>query len=407
MKPSEWIKKNMKEKGREWVANNYYKMRVEANSKMNRESFRRRIGEAERELLLDEDPDYQLPSQGAEALNLTDNKLHFQIPDDIMELSELTANSWSNTQNPGGQFKTKWTKKKQVLPTREEVAESFLDLIKDYEPPTFKVAKINPLANKRVIISLPDMHIGKYVWGKHTKGEDYTPQRAAALYLGAIRFFLSHIPQHSVKEIILEFGEDYFNVDNLNSTTTKGTPQLNTDPREMVDIGLRVAITAIDACRQIAPTSIYVVPGNHDKYLTYVVGLTLKAHYRNTSDIYVDAGPEKTKVISRDNWAVMIEHLDQKKPQQMVLGFAIKYPQEWAKATYRETHCGHLHHNEQMLFLEDQVMGAKVIFLSSLAAEDEYHNERGYFTLQEAQMRWYDENGYCGSISYRPGMEAP
>jgi hypothetical protein len=78
------------------------------------------------------------------------------------------------------------------------------------------------------------------------------------------------------ERIILPFGNDFLHVDNVAHTTTAGTPQPEAEAWQHTYVeGEKLALAMVDRLREVAPVTIYVVQGNHDRQSAFTLGRLL------------------------------------------------------------------------------------------------------------------------------------
>lgn len=119
---------------------------------------------------------------------------------------------------------------------------------------------------------MPDIHFGKLTW-REESGDDYDIKIAREIVTSTLERLLSYAEHFGVERILFPFGNDFFNVDNIDNTTTHGTPQQeDTRWRKTFREGKRLAVSMIDRCLSIAPVDVLVIPGNHDEQRSFFPG---------------------------------------------------------------------------------------------------------------------------------------
>lgn len=139
-----------------------------------------------------------------------------------------------------------------------------------------KVDFTRPVLNKRdnienmILIDIADLHLNKF-------SDDYDMEMAKTRFNNAIDTFLSYT---NAEECIFVIGEDYFNIDTINKTTTKGTPQdTEVDVYKMFDFGLKLMIETLHTLSVFFDkVNVILIQGNHDKLLSYMLIKALE-HY--------------------------------------------------------------------------------------------------------------------------------
>lgn len=239
-------------------------------------------------------------------------------------------------------------------------------------------------------ISIPDLHIGKFSWGKET-GEDYDIKIACQRYTDAVEELLSRANLSTVDRILLPVGNDMINVDNKFGTTTMGTPQ-STDSRfgKMFQAAKKLLINTIDRLSTIAPVDVVVISGNHDSVTMFTLGEVLDAWYHNSELVNVDNSPKARKYYQYGKNGLMFTHGNEEKHSELGLIFATEEPKLWAATEFREVHLGHFHKVKRTSFVSvDEFQGFKVRILPSLSGTDSWHYSKGYNSKKGAQAFVY------------------
>jgi hypothetical protein len=400
---NDWIRQSLTSKGRDWTMQNYELFKKETGSELSLEWYPRQV----RKIIADIDekisgePKKEI-TESHEVESLQDSLSFHDVPEDRFQIKKLTTNTWGSTTNPNKQVKVEFEPiEKEIDITR--FGEIFLEITKDYIPPKIKYEPKN-YSNKVLEISVPDLHMGQIIYSESVEhDQNYGPQEAKDVYLDAVNNLTKGFQSGELGMILFPFGEDFLNIDNLNSTTTAGTPQWNTDPYLAIETGLSAVFAVIDRLILLAPVHVPVITGNHDRLSTYLLGKAIEQRYRNIPTVTIDSSPKKAKNFARGNYAIRMVHIDKQKPDKLIFEFATCEPEMWAKAKFREIHVGHLHHHEEMARSSYSKNGVKIVFLPSLAPADQWHSDNGYHSMREAQARlWDDERGCTEVRMYRP-----
>ena len=252
------------------------------------------------------------------------------------------------------------------------------------------------------LISLFDVHFGKLAHSEET-GEDYDIKIAEQRFKAAIDDLVSRVNMDSVERILFPIGNDMFNVDNANRTTTAGTPQ-DTDTRyfKMLKSVNRIIIETVNKLLTFAPVDIIVVPGNHDEYTCLTQGLVLEAYYNNTHLVNVYNSPKLRKYYQYGSVGIQLTHGDKENHQTLGLIFATEEPALWAATKYRFCMLGHFHKNKKLNFVSvDEHQGFQVQVLPSLSGTDKWHFGKGYMSQKQAKAFLYNkEKGLVGEFTH-------
>lgn len=247
-----------------------------------------------------------------------------------------------------------------VRQTANEVDfDELIKSIKENVEPYNWIPRNDPISDHMLEIPLFDMHWGVSFF------EDYKHVLDKTLHIITSRHW---------DQIVIPFGQDFFHNDSIvNATTTKGTPIEKVDMVRAVKEGRKFITAIIDTSLDNA-NSVKVVysPGNHDRSVSWLFMQILLERY---GDNVVDDTLNYRKVFTYGKNSIMVTHGNSKRGTAKNLAhiFAIAYPEEFAQATTREVHAGHLHHEE-----EGDIFGVMVRRLSSGTAVDDWSDREDY-----------------------------
>lgn len=239
----------------------------------------------------------------------------------------------------------------------------------------------DPEADRMLEIPLFDMH-----WGVSFM-EDYEP---------VLNEVLNLIYSRHWDHIVIPFGQDFFHNDSVvNPTTTKGTVVDKVDMVRAVKEGRQFITAIIDAALNNAnDVRVLYTPGNHDRSVSWLFMQILLERYGHE---VVDDSMEYRKVFSYGKSSIMVTHGDSKQATANNLAhiFAISFPEEFAKATIKEVHSGHLHHEK-----EGDIFGVMVRRLSAGNAVDDWSNRQDYVGTHRRFMIFEWDRNSLRSIHY-------
>lgn len=288
-------------------------------------------------------------------------------------------------QNMGGDFRFSVVTNEQIKP--EVLKEDFLKFVEEYSP---IVEKRKPVYQKNPMvleISIPDIHYGKLT--------DTNLEEFEQLYMDTVMELLEKAGGLEIKQILLPIGNDGLNSDNLNYTTTNGTPQHDSIHWMKSFQGYwKLLVKAIDYLKLTAPVHVVVVQGNHDYERMYYVGEVLSSWYKNDENVSVDNAQNSRKYFNFGVNLIMYTHGNNEKIADLPLIMATEQPMLFSNAKFREIHCGHLH--KEMV---NEYRGIKVRFIPSICPADLWHKKMGYEAQRAAQAYiWSYTNGYEGHL---------
>ncbi len=251
-------------------------------------------------------------------------------------------------------------------------------------------------------LAIFDLHCGKMAHAEES-GEDYDLKIAGQRFHDSLANILSNTNLDKVERILFPIGNDLFNVDNMQSTTTGGTPQ-DTDTRfhKMVKFVKSMLIDGVDRLSKIAPVDIVVVSGNHDEQTTFMLGEILEAYYHGSKMVSINNSPKLRKYYLYGNNSFLFTHGDKEKHTSLGMIFAAEEPQMWAATKYRFVQLGHYHHNKKINYLSnDEFQGFQIQTMPSLSPNDKWHSGKGFLSLKQAKGFLFNkETGLVSEITY-------
>lgn len=291
----------------------------------------------------------------------------------------FTAHNATVQVSKTGEIVQAWIKQKVDEFNPEDFIEAIRDKIEKYECGPHLMTDIN--ADRMLEIPLFDMH-----WGVSFIEH----------YKSALHDILGLIRSKAWDQIVIPVGQDFFHNDSIvNPTTTKGTVVDKVDMTRAVKEGRDFIITIIDAALANANrVKVFYSAGNHDRSISWMFMQVLLERY---GPEIVDDSMEYRKVFTYGKNSIMVTHGDSKQATAKNLAhiFPIKFPEEFAQATIREVHAGHLHHES-----EADIYGVMVRRLSSGAAVDDWSNRQDFIGTHRRFMLFEWDLDSLRSIHY-------
>lgn len=253
-------------------------------------------------------------------------------------------------------------------------------------------------------LSIVDPHFGMLAHGREVGGPDQDIYTIQEDYSSAVDRMLGVHGLYPVEKILYIVGHDSQHVNQVGQggkggTTRAGTAQdLDTRLHKIYTTLRRCVVEGVDKARMIAPVDVVVVPGNHDKDVSYYLGETLYAWYRNDPEVTVDYGPNRNKFYNYHKNTFMLTHGEEynRKRDNLVTIMATECPAEWWVASedgIREIHTGHNHRKLQGGYYPtaevSESRGVRTISLPGLTAVDAWHHESGYRHRRGATVMAY------------------
>ena len=270
------------------------------------------------------------------------------------------------------------------------------DFLRDARRSAPKYSKIKYPKKKNGLwyeIDMPDIHFGKETWAEES-GEDYNIEIARRVVTHSLDRLIHYASHFNVEQIVLPMGNDFFNVDNKNNTTTHGTPQQeDTRWAKTFREGKRLAVEMIDRCAMVAPVKVVMVAGNHDEERSFYLGEVLDAQYFRSKNVTVDISAKKRKYLHFGNVLIGYTHGYHEKLAKLPSIMPLEEPTMWAGSVHREWHLGDKHHKKDMLHRTEDVDGVTIRLLRSLSATDTWHFDKGYVgTPRSAEAFLWDKS---------------
>lgn len=253
-------------------------------------------------------------------------------------------------------------------------------------------------------IAMPDIHFGRLAVAEET-GMNYDIALAKKSTNEVVDKLLSYASRYSINEILLPIGNDFFNVDNQKNTTTRGTPQQESQTwKKTFKEGRELMTEIIDKCSDIAPVRVLVIPGNHDEERSFYLGEALDCWYHNNPNVKVDNSSKNRKYCLYGKNLIGFTHGYSENLDNLPLLMAIEAPDWWAKTKIREWHTGDKHHKKDIIYAANEKRGIMVRILRSLAVADAWTFDKGFVGAIRAgeSFMWHPEDGLIAQFTAMP-----
>ena len=272
-----------------------------------------------------------------------------------------------------------WLIKKVEEIELKEIKEEVIKEMNQHSPKYPTIKYMIPKEGYLFEVFLPDIHLGRLNWGLET-GEDSDIKITKKDVISTITELISYAKNYPIKRILFPVGNDFFNVDNKNNTTTKGTPQQeDTRWRKTFKFGLELLVECIDMLQVIAPVDVLVIPGNHDYERSYYLGISLESWYRLCKNVTIDNGPKTRKYYMFGKNLIGFTHGSSEKLSDLPLIMASEASEMWANSKYRAWHAADKHHVKQFTTKDiEDIKGVTVRIAKSLASPDSWSYESGF-----------------------------
>ena len=193
------------------------------------------------------------------------------------EILNWTFNKWGKDGELNYQFKCKLRPKQHL--TIQDTIEVAKELIgNDIKPFKVESAKNNKTLNndRGIFCNIVDLHIDRRCYASAT-GVDYNIEKSEEIFNKIIDGLIKWQEVERVGHLFYTIGNDFFNYDNVNGTTSKGTPLVDANYRDMYKKGLELQIKALKTFKKyFNQIHCFLVAGNHDEILDYTLYLHLQ-----------------------------------------------------------------------------------------------------------------------------------
>ena len=197
------------------------------------------------------------------------------------------------------------------------------------------------------------------------------------------------------EEINVIIGQDLFHNDDMRGRTASGRPIEKVDMKKAWELAQIFWTSLIKCALQHANrVNITYSKGNHDESMSWAFVQMLKAMFPQA---HFDDSMRQRKCITWRGCFIGITHGAYKKSTNEDLRgqFTIQFPVEFAEATVREIHAGHLHREE-----EKDIYGVMCRRLCRNGATDEWSDDEGYVGAQNRFMIFRWKPGRLAGIDY-------
>lgn len=280
--------------------------------------------------------------------------------------------------NAKGEVMSAWIK--QTAADQARAWEDFIVGIMEKPCRTILPEKRKEKASKTMLeIPLFDMHFGV---------------ADMAYYEETLVRVLSMIRDERYDTILIALGQDLLHNDDFRGRTAKGTPIEKVD-MEKAWSDAETFFVNIISCAQNHADHVKVLysHGNHDESMSWAF---VKLLHRIFPEVEFDAGKKPRKLAFWEGCMVGFTHAEyaRSRPEDLFAQFAVEFPAEFAAATVREIHTGHLHSEG------GKDVGIMVRRLPTGGKTDDWSQDNGFVGAHKRFMLFRYEPGRLVSIHY-------
>ena len=280
-------------------------------------------------------------------------------------------------QSGGGEYRFSIVTKENLDLDEDQLFGKVNDFIATYSP-DYKIIKRNP-GTHLLVINPADIHIGKYASVIETN-QEYNCEIAVNRVIEGVTGLIEKAKGFPIERVLFCIGNDVLHIDNVYSTTTKGTYQ-DTDKKwwEHYEIALTLYVRCVEMLRKIGPVDIVHSMSNHDYQSGFHLAHTLQSWFRKAKDITFDISVAHRKYYKYGTNLLGIEHGDGAKMDNLPLLMAQENPSGWAQTTHRYWYLHHLHHKIKHKWRDGKdFIGVTVEYMRSPSSADSWHSRKGF-----------------------------
>lgn len=267
--------------------------------------------------------------------------------------------------------------------------------------PRVRVRK-GPIGNGGVCgyIGAHDHHFAKLAWARET-GEHYDLKIAKRRYIEATERTVKRAARaYNMSEWVLPVGHDFFQINNDDGTTKKGTPQ-DFEGRlpKIIQVGKESVIESVGIAAQVAPVKIRWVPGNHDPDTSFFLMMILEEVFRKDSRVTVEMDHKSRKYHRFGCNLFGLTHGNEEKHVDLPIIMAGERS-DFGETTDHWWFLGHYHKKKELRFIAGDTMGPVILqILPSLSGTDAWHFRKGYVNGIRAWETYYFDydDGFIGT----------
>jgi predicted MPP superfamily phosphohydrolase len=282
--------------------------------------------------------------------------------------------------------------------TSDLIEKWFNKLDRNYSLPKINITEDYLTGDKLLLIDISDLHMNLQA-SMFITGNEYNCDIAERLFFYVISDVLSRTSTYKFNKIIFTIGGDMLNADNLNNTTTKGTPQ--SCDIHLFDAYERLSAMTIKAIDILldkvkAPIEVIYIPSNHDLTSGFKLAKYIQAWFRNDSRVSVDYSPFPRKYVVFGKTLFVFAHDENVKNLPRII--ADEARQYWSFIETTEVFLQHLH-SEQILL---EANNMRIQRLPTISARGEWTVSKGYGSKRQCKSFIFDLEDGMTDVIYTP-----
>lgn len=300
-------------------------------------------------------------------------------------------------------FKLKFTKTQKQ---ENEGIDKILTFLSIFNSKYIPIQKNDVIINENyndsnvVFISLTDLHLDKA-----TEDNLTIDKKISTFHYILDKLLYRAYKNCLIDEVVYVTGNDIFNNDNIQGSTTHLTPQFNNCSwHQSYEKVFEMQVKAISKLKQFCnKLTVIHCSSNHDRTKGFYLAHALEVYFKSDKSIVFNRSAEETKVYTYGVNFIGIHHGDTT-PEKLPLYFASKYGKQWGECKYREVAIGDKHSKKswqlRIKSTEDDIEGVRIFMTPSLGGFGQWDKQQLYDnTIQSGIIRFYSkETGYKGEM---------
>jgi len=298
------------------------------------------------------------------------------------------SNYWSKVKPNGNFTSSVFATLKQA--NTDYSPEDFAKFLTNWEPHKFyrSVTNYPAIENKEEVdveLNIADFHLAK----KTIKGDTLDSKEFD--YYDTVNSLVTKVTaNYKINKLVFPISNDFFHSDNIQNTTTNGTPQdVTAWYNEEYEKGFDILANTINyLITQANEVEVVLVQGNHDRTKGFYVAHALEVFFKEYKNIKFQRHHSTTKSVVLGNTFIGYHHGNSCKIDELPLLFATvpDFSKDFGNAKYREIHTGDKHH-----YMAKDIKGVRIQQLPSLSGDDRWHIDNNFINSVRAGIAFvYD-----------------
>ena len=298
------------------------------------------------------------------------------------QLVSARNNIWNSYSKVDG-IMTLYSSKITVKPATEyiwnaeDIQIMFNNLKTDYKNKINIIPERYEQNGDTLIVPIADFHFG-LLSDIYSTGNAYNLDIAEEVYYYTLNDIINRTKHRRFEKVVFIIGNDFVNSDNVNGTTTKGTPQDNAASWfDIIPRTKQLIVNGIDMLTAIAPVDVVYVPSNHDLHTMFGMMQTIDAWYRKDENVVIDGSPLPRKYYKIGETLLCLSHDMKVKDALRIVTSEAK--DQWSGSEHIICLLAHLH---QAMEYEKQGY-LEIKRLPTISGWSRWSNDKGYIQSEK------------------------